>query len=80
MKMIAKAVAGQEFIYSRSSAHQVSNASAAVICDALNKIRYKLKDGEIWHIYDCGSYELEYTEAGSQKFGKRKGHIYESRL
>ena len=49
-KFIAKAPIGKEFIYSKSSAMYVSKASANEICEQLNKIRYNLKDGEIWHI------------------------------
>ena len=56
-KFIAKAPIGKEFIYSKSSAMYVSKASANEICEQLNKIRYNLKDGEIWHIYDAEGYE-----------------------
>ena len=80
MKMIAKAVTGKEFLYSRQSAHAVSDAGAKPICDALNKARWQLKDGETWHIYDLTWYEKEYTNAGAMKFTRRKGRIYESRI
>lgn len=80
MKMIAKTIAGKEYIYSKSSAHAVSNAEAKPICDALNKARYDLKDGEAWHIYDLGWYENEFTNAGVMKFTRRKGKIYEARI
>ena len=56
-KFIAKAPIGKEFIYNRESAMYVAKASANEICEQLNKIRYNLKDGEIWHIYDATGYE-----------------------
>lgn len=75
-KMIAKTIAGKEFVYSRNSAHAVAKSSAQKICDALNRTRYNLKDGEIWHVYDMGQYERDYTAAGYQKFAQRKGRLY----
>lgn len=78
-KIIAKTLEGREFIYSKNSAHAVPNASAAEICAALNANRYQLKDGEKWHIYEAGWYELEHTAAAWQSFGKRNGSIYERR-
>ena len=78
-KMIAKTIAGKEFTYSRESAHAVSNAGAEAICRALNEKRWGLKDGQVWHVYDCGWYEQEYTGAAYQQFIRRKGAIYEAR-
>lgn len=79
MKMLAKAIKGKEFCYDRWSAHKVSTAGAEKICTALNKIRYQLKSGEVWHVYDCDGYSLEYTGAGYQSFTMRKGSIYDKR-
>lgn len=80
MKMIAKTIAGKEFIYSRNSAHSVSNAGAEEICRVLNEKRWRLnKPEEKWHIYECGWYEMECTEAGSQSFYRRRGVISEKR-
>ena len=79
MKMLAKAIRGKEFLYSRKSAHAVSDAGADYICRVLNENKYRLKDGEIWHVYDCGWYEMEYTEAGTQKFTRRRGIVSEVR-
>ena len=76
-KMIAKAIQGQEFIYSRKSAHSVPVSSAQKICDALNAKQYRLNDGETWHVYDAGMYEMEYTAAGYQSFSIRNGRIIE---
>ena len=75
MKLIAKSREGAEFCYSRASAHLVSDRSAAKICDALNACRYDLNDGQIWHVHDCGPYELETTGAGFQKFVIRNGYL-----
>ena len=79
MKMIAKTIAGKEFCYSRESAHRASDRGAAAICAALNSQRYKLKDGEKWHVYDCGWYESQNTGAAYQEFTRRNGTIYEKR-
>mgnify|MGYP006864418359 CR=1 FL=1 len=80
MKMIAKTIAGKEYMYNPKSAHAVSAAGAAQICQVLNEKRWRLnKPEEKWHIYDCGWYEQEYTEAGSQSFYRRRGVIGEKR-
>lgn len=78
-KMIAKTIEGQEFIYSRASAHSVPVSSAAKICKALNDARYNLKAGECWHVYEAGQYELDYTSAGYNRFFIRNGRIMEGR-
>lgn len=79
MKLIAKSAIGEEFMYSRASAHAVSNASAEIICNALNDRKFRLNDGEVWAVHDCGNYELEFTAAGYQKFTRYKGTIREVR-
>ena len=76
-KMVAKAVKGQEFLYDRNSAHKVSERRAQLICNALNDKRWKLKDGQVWHVYECGWYEQEYTGAAYQSFVRRNGGLYE---
>lgn len=78
-KMIAKAVNGQEFLYSRNTAHKVSERSADAICKVLNDCKWKLNGGEVWHVFDCGWYELEYTAAAFQSFTIRNGLIKEKR-
>lgn len=78
-KMIAKTIKGKEFIYSKSTAHAVPTASAYAICDALNECKYQLTDDQVWHVYDCDWYELEFTNAGLYRFTRRNGYIYESR-
>lgn len=73
-KIIAKTIKGKEFIYSKTSAHNVSNASALKIRDALNSIKWQLKDDEIWHIYDVDWYTESFTY---KKFTLRNGVLKE---
>lgn len=80
MKMLAKTTVGKEFCYSRESAHKVSDRGAAAICAALNERRYQLRDGETWHVYDCGWYEQQHTGAAYQEFTRRNGYLYEKRI
>lgn len=77
MKVLAIAAEGKEFLYQSSTAHKVPNASAEKIRDALNKIRYKLKDGQIWHIYEVSAWENAGIYAEGQKFTIRKGTLKE---
>lgn len=78
-KMIAKTQKGMEYCYSRSSAHSVSERGAETICKALNDAKYQISGDLIWHVYDCGIYEMNYTEAGCQSFRRRNGRIVEVR-
>lgn len=75
-KMVAKSLKGSEFFYSRFSAYAVPVSSADKICKALNDSRWNLDDNEVWHVHDCGSYELENTSAGYRRMGVRNGRIY----
>lgn len=80
MVVLAKAVLGQEFFYSASSCHEVSRSSADFICNALNKARYNLKEGEVWHRFnDFNQYSNGWTFALGQKFTRFKGRIREVR-
>lgn len=78
-KIIAKTIVGKEFVYSRKSAHAVSAAGAAEICKTLNENKYKLGEGEKWHVYEIGPWEMEYCGAAYQSFTRRKGYVYEKR-
>ena len=80
MKVLAIAMQGKEFNYNGHSAHAVSDAGAEAIRDALNKARYRLKEGQVWHIYEYDWYTRAYTGAGYQSFTRRKGRIYEKRI
>ena len=52
MKLIAVAKKGKEFIHSTERAYFAPDSSADRIAKSLNENKYKLKDGEIWHVYD----------------------------
>lgn len=78
MKIVAKSIEGQEFLYSASSAHSVSKASANAICKALNNARYDLKEGQVWFVHDIGQYDNAYIYALSQKFYRNRGKIMRS--
>ena len=59
-KLIAKTIIGKEYMHSRSHAY-FADKDADKICEALNKARYQLKDGECWYVYDYG-YAPAYVE------------------
>lgn len=76
MKMIAQTRKGTEFSYNRAQAFRCSDRSANEICKILNSTRWRLRSNdEIWHVYDCSSYELNYTEAGCMKLAIYKGTV-----
>ena len=75
MKIIAKSVKGQEFLYSAKTAHKVSNASANAICKALNDAKFELKEGETWHVHDVDQCDNAYQYAEWQAFTRRNGAI-----
>ena len=50
-KLVAKTKIGTEYMHSREDAFFAS-ANAQQIADALNGVKYKLRDGEKWHVYD----------------------------
>lgn len=79
MKIIAKSIKGQEFLYNAKSARRVSERSANVILSVLNDKRYLLKDNEIWHIHDVDSYDNAYYYAQDQAFKIRKGIVSDCR-
>ena len=60
-KLIAKTRIGKEFMHSRSDAY-FANKNANRICDALNETKYKLKEGECWHVYDFDYGQTAYVE------------------
>ena len=60
-KLIAKTIIGREFMHSRSDAY-FANKNANRICDALNETKYKLKEGECWHVYDFDYGQTAYVE------------------
>lgn len=48
----------------------------ARILDALNRSRYSLRDGEIWHLYTADGPALDIWQC----FRVRSGHLYEGTL
>lgn len=72
MKLLAIAPKGREYLHSRQNAGYAPDASAQKICDILNQIKYLLKDGETWHIYD---YDFTMDDYIFQKFTIRKGFV-----
>lgn len=71
-KFIAIAPKGQEFVYRRSSMIAVPKTSAKAIADRLNELRYQLKDGEVWHIYDNDWYTNDYIDREIKRNSKRR--------
>ena len=70
-KFIARAIEGQEFIFDKRMMIAVPKTSATKIADALTKLRYKLKDGEVWHVYDNDWYYNDYINQEIKRYGKR---------
>ena len=79
MKIAAKTREGTEFCYSASSAHRISERSAARIVEALNENRYQLRPGEKWHVYNIDEYSAAYIVASCHQFTIRNGYLYEKR-
>ena len=77
MKIAAKTREGTEFFYSASSAHRISERSAARIVEALNENRYQLRTGEKWHVYDVDQYDAAHQIAQYQQFTIRNSYLYE---
>lgn len=77
MKIAAKTREGTEFLYSASSAHRISERSAARIVEALNENRYQLRPGEKWHVYNVDQYDGAYQIAQYQQFSIHNGYLYE---
>ncbi len=75
MLVIAKSKAGHEFIYNAASARKVSARSAETILKVLNDMRWRLKDGEIWHIHEVDEYDNAFYYAQRQAFTIRKGVV-----
>jgi hypothetical protein len=75
MKIVAKTRVGSEFLYDARSAHKVSQAKAEKIRDVLNSVRYGLKDGEAWYIYDADTYSTASVYAEGQSFRVYRGTV-----
>lgn len=57
MIVIAKTVTGKEFFHSIREMYEAPKSSASKICDVMNTVHFRLKEGEAWHIYDEYMYE-----------------------
>ena len=77
MKVAAVTTPGSEYLYRASSAHKVSERSAAYILGVLNLYRFKLRPGEIWYLYEVDQYDTAYIYAEDQHFTVRKGLVTE---
>ena len=60
-KIIAKTNKGTEYIYYKYETYQANQKKIDIICKAMNKAAYKLKTGELYHIYQVS--EQEYKHA-----------------
>ena len=75
MTVLARAKVGSEYMYTVSSVHKVPKSSARKIMDILNDVRWNLKDGEIWHMYEIDEYDSAYAYAETQRFSIRNGIV-----
>lgn len=77
MKIIAKTIIGNEFLYSAKSARKVSAKSAEKILSVVNehKSLLGLKENEIFHIYDVNEYDDAFYYAQKQSFIIRNGIV-----
>ena len=60
-KLIATTQNGTEFFHSKENAF-FCDSNAQKIADILNKNKYKIKEGEHWHIYDYDFTHDMYTD------------------
>ena len=79
MKIAAITIKGTEFIYKASTAHKVPKSSGADIVDALNRAGFRLRPGEVWHLYDIDRYSGAYDIASCQGFRVYRGRVSEYR-
>ena len=68
MKIIAKTITGQEYMYSVRSARRVNPAKCEQVLKILNTCRWGLKEGETWYAYDVDRYDTAYIVASQQQF------------
>lgn len=70
MKILAKTIKGQEFIYSPKTAGRVSERNAQKVCDIVNQFKTLLgcNDNECYHVYDVSEYDNAYWYAQNRRF------------
>lgn len=57
MLVVAKTIKGKEYYHSIHEMYEVSKRSADKICEIMNNVKWNLKDGEAWHVYEESMYE-----------------------
>lgn len=75
-KFIAIAAKGAEFMYSKRNMIAVPTKSAQRIADMLNAVGYKLKEGQIWWVYDNDWYTNDYITEEIKRCGKGNLKVY----
>lgn len=75
MLVIAKSVKGKEYLYNAASARKVSKRSSEAILTVLNQMRWRLEDGQVWHIHEVDEYSNAYYYAQKQAFTIRNGVV-----
>ena len=68
---MARAKKGQEFMLDLSFMIAVPKTSRQKICDALNKLNYKLQKDQVWHVYHNDWYYNSHIIHQIKKYGKR---------
>lgn len=71
---------GKEFMYKSSSAHAVPKTSAAQIIKDLNKIKFKIKENERWHLYEIDKYDPVRNVVEFQKFYYKANTLREKHI
>ena len=80
MLVIAKSVAGREYLYNPATAHKVPRGKSELVKHILNTCRFQLNDGEEWYLHEVGEYDSAYDYAQFQKFCFRKNQLIERRI
>lgn len=52
MKLIAKTFIGREYCYSKKECFYAPDSSAEKMAEQMTAIKYKIEDGQKWHVYD----------------------------
>lgn len=80
MLVIAKSVAGHEYIYNAATAHKVPRGKEQEVKHILNTCRFDLNPGQEWFLHDVGEYDTAYEYAQFQRFCFRKNQLIEKRV
>ena len=74
-KFIAITNIGTEFMFKKSSMIAVPTSSAEKIAEALTKVKYKITDGEKWHVYENDSYYDSIITKSIASYSKNRDKI-----